>query len=292
MQGAMAALERLFNLLDCHEVLPSPLPLSQRERVDNGAPLPPGEGGRRPGEGDQPFIRFRAVSFAYKGNDYVLRNFNLDIRRGEKVALVGETGGGKTTVTRLLSRLYDVNEGGVELDGSDLRQIPLPELRQRIGIVLQDPYLFTGTIEDNICLGDEAARQNVKRAAAIVGADRFIDKLAHGYQEEVRERGNNFSVGERQLISFARAVAFDPEILVLDEATASVDTEAEQLIQQGLAGLMAGRTTLMVAHRLSTIRDADRIVVIHRGEKVEEGSHDELMAAKGVYYRLYQLQFK
>ncbi|NJD90734.1 MAG: ATP-binding cassette domain-containing protein, partial [Geobacter sp.] len=190
------------------------------------------------------------------------------------------------------SRLYDVNKGGVELDGTDLRQIPLPELRQRIGIVLQDPYLFTGTIEENICLGDENARQKVRQAAAMVGADRFIEKLAHGYQEEVRERGNNFSVGERQLISFARAVAFDPEILVLDEATASVDTEAEMLIQQGLAGLMASRTTLVVAHRLSTIRDADRIVVIHRGEKVEEGTHDQLLAAKGVYYRLYQLQFK
>lgn len=284
MQGAMAALERLFNLLDCHELLP------EVSRNALSAPsLRPSPTG---GEGAHPFIRFCNVSFAYRESDYVLKDFNLDIRTGEKVALVGETGGGKTTVTRLLSRLYDVNEGGVELDGIDLRQTPLPELRKRIGIVLQDPYLFTGTIEDNICLGDAAARQRVRQAAAIVGADRFIDKLAHGYQEEVRERGNNFSVGERQLISFARAVAFDPEILVLDEATASVDTEAEMLIQQGLAGLMTGRTTLVVAHRLSTIRDADRIVVIHRGEKVEEGSHDELMATKGVYYRLYQLQFK
>ncbi|PKO30566.1 MAG: antibiotic ABC transporter ATP-binding protein [Betaproteobacteria bacterium HGW-Betaproteobacteria-9] len=283
MQGAMAALERLFNLLDCKEILPE---------AASDIPLHEGEGGRRPGEGVLPFIRFRDVSFAYKEEDFVLKKFSLQLQRGEKVALVGETGGGKTTVTRLLSRLYDVNLGSIELDGSDLRQIPLQQLRQRIGIVLQDPYLFTGTVAENICLGDDKARGRVRLAAQIVGADRFIERLSGGYDETVRERGNNFSAGERQLLSFARAVAFDPEILVLDEATASVDSEAESLIQEGLRALMAGRTTLVVAHRLSTIRDADRIVVIHRGEKVEEGSHDQLMAAKGVYCRLYQLQFR
>jgi len=290
MQGAMAALERLFNLLDCREILPEALPSSLSLKTAN--PLHEGAGGRSPGEGGVPFIRFSDVWFAYKEEDFVLRAFSLDIGRGEKVALVGATGGGKTTVTRLLSRLYDVSRGAIEVDGTDLRRMPLPDLRRRIGIVLQDPYLFTGTVEDNICLGDDQARQNVRRAATIVGADRFIDRLANGYGEVVRERGNNFSVGERQLLSFARAVAFDPEILVLDEATASVDSEAEQLIQEGLKGLMSGRTTLVVAHRLSTIRDADRIAVIHRGEKVEEGSHDELLAARGVYYRLYQLQFR
>jgi len=287
MQGAMAALERLFNLLDCREMLeeakPSPLPLSQGER---------GDAERLVRAQITPFIRFNDIWFAYKDDDYVLKGFSLELRRGEKIALVGETGGGKTTVTRLLSRLYDVGRGGIELDGTDLRQIPLGDLRRRIGIVLQDPYLFTGTVEENICLGDERFRPRVRMAAALVGADRFIQRLENGYGEEVRERGNNFSVGERQLISFARAVAFDPEILVLDEATASVDTESERLIQEGLQGLMAGRTTLVVAHRLSTIRDADRIVVIHRGEKVEEGSHDELIARGGVYYRLYQLQFR
>jgi len=276
MQGAMAALERIFNLLDCQEILPEAEQKEHKEIKESAAA----------------FIRFQDVWFAYREEDFVLKAFSLQLQRGEKVALVGETGGGKTTVTRLLSRLYDVNRGSIELDGSDLRKIPLQKLRQRIGIVLQDPYLFTGTVADNICLNDDKARARVRLAAKIVGADRFIEKLPAGYDENVRERGNNFSAGERQLISFARAVAFDPEILVLDEATASVDSEAESLIQEGLRGLMAGRTTLVVAHRLSTIRDADRIVVIHRGEKVEEGSHDELMAARGVYFRLYQLQFR
>jgi ATP-binding cassette, subfamily B, multidrug efflux pump len=301
MQGAMAALERLFNLLDCREMLPEASPSPQPSPTrgegesmfssDSNKDIPPPLMGGGKGEGE-PFIRFRDVWFAYKEDDFVLKAFNLELEKGEKIALVGETGGGKTTVTRLLSRLYDVSRGGIELDGNDLRRIALPALRKKIGIVLQDPYIFTGTVEDNICLGDDTVRQNVRNAARIVGADRFIEKLSGGYAEEVRERGNNFSAGERQLISFARAVAFDPEILVLDEATASVDSEAERLIQEGLKALMAGRTTIAVAHRLSTIRDADRIVVIHRGEKVEEGSHEELLAAEGVYYRLYQLQFR
>lgn len=296
MQGAMAALERLFNLLDCREVLEeaSPSPRPSPTRGEEVFPIPPPlmGGGKGEGEREVPFIRFNDIWFAYKDDDHVLKGFSLAIHRGETVALVGETGGGKTTVTRLLSRLYDVSRGAIELDGTDLRQIPLGELRRRIGVVLQDPYLFTGTVEENICLGDERVRPRVRRAAVLVGADRFIDRLEKGYGEEVRERGSNFSVGERQLISFARAVAFDPEILVLDEATASVDTESERLIQEGLKGLMAGRTTLVVAHRLSTVRDADRIVVIHRGEKVEEGRHEELMARGGVYFRLYQLQFR
>ncbi|HEY5975125.1 MAG TPA: ABC transporter ATP-binding protein [Geobacteraceae bacterium] len=295
MQGAMAALERLFHLLDTHEFIAEPASLPHL--VFSGAedvlspPLPLKGGDEREGA-QYPFIQFQDVWFAYQENEFVLKGVSLHLNRGEKVALVGETGGGKTTVTRLLSRLYDVNRGAITIDGIDLRELPLQELRRRIGVVLQDPYLFTGSVEDNICLGDDRVRPRVRQAAATVGADRFIDRLANGYQEEVRERGNNFSAGERQLISFARAVAFDPEILVLDEATASVDTASERLIQEGLAALMAGRTTLVVAHRLSTIRDADRIVAIHHGEKVEEGSHDELMAAQGLYYRLYQLQFK
>ncbi|QXE90015.1 ABC transporter ATP-binding protein/permease [Geomonas subterranea] len=285
MQGAMASLERIFALLDNEDREPASLPVPEKAT----GTTPPCQGA--PAHALQS-ICFNDIWFAYKERDYVLKGFSLQMKRGEKVALVGETGGGKTTVTRLLSRLYDVERGSITIDGTDIRELPLPALRKRIGVVLQDPYLFSGTIAYNISLGDPEALKRVEQAAAVVGADRFIRELPKGYEEEVRERGVNFSAGERQLISFARAVAFDPEILVLDEATASVDTASERLIQQGLEGLMQGRTTLVVAHRLSTIRDADRIVVIHRGEKVEEGTHAELMAAQGVYYRLYQLQFK
>ncbi|KAF0220828.1 MAG: ATP-binding cassette subfamily B [Geobacteraceae bacterium] len=286
MQGAMASLERIFHLLDTEtaESPPSPQPSPTK-----------GEGAflsTPPSPSPIETIEFKDVWFAYQGDDYVLKGFNLRLQRGEKLALVGETGGGKTTVTRLLSRLYELNRGSITFNGVDIRDIHLQELRRRIGVVLQEPYLFTGSIEYNISLGDEAARQRVEEAAAVVGANRFIKNLPNGLNEEVRERGGNFSAGERQLISFARAVAFDPEVLVLDEATASVDTTSERLIQEGLRGLMAGRTSLVVAHRLSTIQDADRIVVIHKGEKVEEGSHQELLAKKGLYYRLYQLQFK
>ncbi|HEY5512360.1 MAG TPA: ABC transporter ATP-binding protein [Geomonas sp.] len=285
MQGAMASLERIFGLLDkkeeeqpAHPALPSPAARPEQRGASPSRPLTG--------------ISFQDIWFAYSGEDYVLKGFSLEMRRGEKVALVGETGGGKTTVTRLLSRLYEVNRGSIAIDGVDIRQLALQTLRSRIGVVLQDPYLFSGTVAYNISLGNPQALERVEQAAAVVGADRFIRQLPNGFDEEVRERGVNFSAGERQLISFARAVAFDPEILVLDEATASVDSASERLIQQGLEGLMEGRTTLVVAHRLSTIRDADRIVVIHRGEKAEEGSHAELMAARGIYYRLYQLQFQ
>jgi ATP-binding cassette, subfamily B, multidrug efflux pump len=287
MQGAMAGMERIFQLLDT----------GKDEQSQASGQIPPHPHflkGEAFEESPVPFetIEFRDVWFAYQNDEYVLKGFNLKLHRGEKVALVGETGGGKTTVTRLLSRFYDVQRGGILLDGTDIQEMPLQSLRRRIGVVLQEPFLFTGSIEYNICLGDETARQRVAAAAAVVGADRFVRTLPKGFQEEVRERGSNFSVGERQLISFARAVAFDTEILVLDEATSSVDTASERLIQEGLRGLLAGRTSLVVAHRLSTIQDADRIVVIHKGEKCEEGSHRELMAREGLYYKLYQLQFK
>jgi len=286
MQGAMASLERIFGLLDKKEEEEPALPVdSQPPPAAQAEPAAARSRGLNS-------ISFKGIWFAYSGEDYVLKGFSLEMRRGEKVALVGETGGGKTTVTRLLSRLYEVSRGSIAIDGTDIGEMALQSLRSRIGVVLQDPYLFTGSIAYNISLGNPQALKRVEQAAAVVGADRFIRQLPHGFDEEVRERGVNFSAGERQLISFARAVAFDPEILVLDEATASVDSASERLIQQGLEGLMEGRTTLVVAHRLSTIRDADRIVVIHRGEKAEEGSHNELMALKGLYYRLYQLQFK
>lgn len=291
MQGAMAALERIFHLLDTGT---SP-ELSPTGIESTDTPLLVAEGGSGAEEGIRQPVRtidFKDVWFAYQGDEYVLKGFNISIRRGEKVALVGETGGGKTTVTRLLSRLYEVSRGVIAIDGADIRDMELRQLRKRIGVVLQDPYLFTGTIAYNISLGDPEAAARVRRAAEIVGADRFIAGLPKQYDEEVRERGVNFSAGERQLISFARAVAFDPEILVLDEATASVDSAAEALIEEGLKGLLAGRTSLVVAHRLSTIQDADRIIVVHRGENVEEGTHQELLRARGLYYRLYQLQFR
>ncbi|SNB47184.1 ABC transporter ATP-binding protein [Geobacter sp. DSM 9736] len=284
MQGAMAALERIFHLLDTEVD-------AGRNSLSIGLQSP---GGYAEDRDQHPLdsVVFDNVWFAYSGNEYVLKGFNLKLRRGERIALVGETGGGKTTVTRLLTRLYEVHEGKIALNGTDIRGYSLSDLRRRIGIVLQEPYLFTGTVADNITLGDERARARMELAAALVGADRFIKDLPKGFDEEVRERGKNFSAGERQLISFARAVAYDPEILVLDEATASVDSASEKLIQEGLKGLMAGRTSLIVAHRLSTIQDADRIVVVHRGEKAEEGTHQELLAKRGLYYRLYELQFR
>jgi ATP-binding cassette subfamily B multidrug efflux pump len=306
MQGAMAALERIFDLLDTEKVeggehvrpISVGSPDARGEVLPSNMNISPSPLSAGPQTGFSDFsspietIEFRDVWFAYRGDDYVLKGFDLTIRRGEKVALVGETGGGKTTVTRLLSRFYEVEKGSILIDGTDIGDIPLPLLRGRIGVVLQEPFLFTGTVEYNICLGDENARGRMEQAATVVGADRFIRNLPNGFHEEVRERGSNLSVGERQLISFARAVAFDPEILVLDEATSSVDTASERLIQEGLRGLLAGRTSLVVAHRLSTIQDADRIVVIHKGEKCEEGSHQELMARGGLYWKLYQLQFK
>lgn len=286
MQGAMAALERIFILLDTEQAE------SQYAVEKTGFALKKEGEGIFPDPGPLQNIEFRNVGFGYREGEPVLKDFSLDIRRGEKIALVGETGGGKTTVTRLLARLYEIQQGTITLNGTDIRLLPLRGLRSRIAVVLQDPYLFTGTIRYNISLGDPQADLRVEEAARAVGANRFIETLPHGFDEPVRERGANLSAGQRQLISFARAVAFDPEILVLDEATSSVDSESERLIREGLAGLLSGRTSLVVAHRLSTVEDADRIVVVHRGEKAEEGSHQELLAKRGVYWRLYQLQFR
>jgi ATP-binding cassette, subfamily B, multidrug efflux pump len=280
MQGAMASLERIFALLDTPErqIIQGSGDLTQEKERDltlTSAPL----------------IEFRDVSFSYQDGNDILSGFNLTVQRGERIALVGESGGGKTTITRLLTRLYEIERGTILLQGTDIREFNLAEVRRRVGVVLQDPCLFAGSIEFNICLGDEQARLRVRQAAAAVGADRFIDRLHNGYEEEVRERGSNFSVGEKQLISFARAVAFDPEILVLDEATASIDSASEQMIQEGIKGMMEGRTSLVIAHRLSTIQDADRIVTIQHGVKTEEGTHEQLIQAGGIYSRLHQLQF-
>ncbi len=283
MQGAMAALERIFALLDT----PANPVYNESRNIDKerAEELPPALG-------PVPLIEFRDVSFSYQiGND-ILSGFNLTVQRGERIAIVGESGGGKTTITRLLTRLYEIERGSILLAGIDISELDLAEVRSRVGVVLQDPCLFAGSIEFNISLGNEQARQRVRQAAAAVGADRFIERLLHGYDEEVRERGSNFSVGEKQLISFARAVAFDPEILVLDEATASIDSASEQMIQEGITGMMQGRTSLVIAHRLSTIQNADRIITIQNGVKAEEGTHEELIRAGGIYARLHQLQFK
>ena len=278
MQGAMAALERIYALLDTP--LQDSLPESQVSGV-------------RPVATEQiPLIELRNITFSYREDERALDRFSLIVRRGERIALVGESGGGKTTITRLLTRLYETECGEILLDGLNIREIPAAELRRRIGVVLQDPCLFSGSIAFNIHLGDQRAMARVQTAAAAVGADRFIQRLTNGYEEEVKEHGGNLSSGEKQLISFARAGAFDPEILVLDEATASIDSTSELMIQEGLHGLMQGRTSLIIAHRLSTIQDADRIVVLQRGCKMEEGSHSELIRQKGIYYRLHRLQFK
>ena len=287
MQGAMAALERIFALLDTPasgiEPGNSPHSIAHADRLSI---LPDASN-----SGAVPLIEFRDVSFSYQSGTDILTGFNLTVHRGERIAIVGESGGGKTTITRLLTRLYEIERGTIFLHGTDIRQLDLAQVRRRVGVVLQDPCLFAGSIEFNISLGDEQARQRVRQAAAAVGADRFIDRLPNGYDEEVRERGSNFSVGEKQLISFARAVAFDPEILILDEATASIDSASEQMIQEGIRGMMEGRTSLVIAHRLSTIQDADRIITIQHGIKTEEGTHEELLRADGVYARLHQLQF-
>ncbi|MFN2240224.1 MAG: ABC transporter ATP-binding protein [Thermoanaerobaculia bacterium] len=272
LQAAMAASERIFRLLDTDA------------RIVRGK-------GRAAGEVES--IEFRNVSFAYNEPEWVLRNISFIVRRGERVALVGHTGAGKTTVTNLLLRFYDIQKGSILINGIDIREMDLAELRRLFAIVQQDFFLFAGTMGDNITLGEKRiSREMMIRAAEKVQADRFIRKLPDGYDTEVRERGAGLSVGEKQLVSFARALAYDPPVLILDEATSSIDTETERLIQEGIETLTEGRTSLVIAHRLSTIRSADQIVVFHHGEIREQGSHEELMRVDGLYRRLYELQYR
>ncbi len=274
-QKGVAGAKRIFALL-----------ATEPKLVDSDSPVP------WPGFVDA--IRFENVWFSYNDNDdYVLRNVNFEIKAGTSVALAGITGGGKSTVISLLLRMYDPQRGRITVDGIDIKEIPVADLRRRFALVLQDIFLFPGSISANIGLeAEEVPQEGIVEAAETVAADEFIRKLPEGYDTEVSEKGANFSRGERQLLSFARALAFDPEILILDEATSSVDPETERTIQGSLKKLMTGRTSLIIAHRLSTILDVDQILVIRRGEIVERGTHTELLLQNGYYSKLFHLQFK
>ncbi len=273
LQAAVVASHRIFRTLDL------PIAILSPDR--------PEKAGRAQGR-----IEFENVWFAYKGEDWVLKDVSFTIEPGQSVALVGHTGSGKTTITNLLMRFYDIQRGRILLDGIDIRDWDLKALRQNFAVVLQEVFLFSGTVEGNIRLGrEEISEERVKWAAQEVHADRFISRLRDKYKAEVRERGAGLSVGQKQLVSFARALAFDPALLILDEATSSIDTETEQLIQRAIERVMRDRTSIVVAHRLSTIQNADRIIVLHHGEIREQGTHQELLIQRGLYWKLYKLQY-
>ncbi|MFB3786896.1 MAG: ABC transporter ATP-binding protein [bacterium] len=273
MQTAMAAAERIFTLLDTKDSLPAAV--SPVRRTIQGT------------------IEFRNVWFAYTGEDWVLKDVTFRVEPGERIALVGATGSGKSTIINLLYRFYDAQRGEVLVDGIDVKDYDPGVLRSQMGLVLQDVFLFSGTIADNIGLGRSGVTEEaVREAARIVQIDRFIERIPGGYRGEVKERGATFSAGQKQLLSFARALVTNPRVLVLDEATSSVDTETEHLIQEAMEKMMTGRTCLVVAHRLSTIQQSDEILVLHQGQIRERGTHSKLLAQGGIYYRLYQLQYK
>jgi ABC-type multidrug transport system fused ATPase/permease subunit len=273
VQGAMTSAERIFTILD-----------ERREIVD------------LPGASDfgrvQGRVTFDDVHFEYKAAEPVLRGVSFDIAPGQTVAIVGHTGAGKTTIINLVSRFYDIQSGSVNVDGRNVREYTLAGLRRHVAVVHQDVFLFAGTVVDNVRLGDESiSRERVIEACKYVGAHGFIERLNGGYDAKVEEGGKTFSAGERQLLSFARALVFDPAILILDEATSSIDTHTEELIQAALRKLTQGRTSIVIAHRLSTIQRADKILVMHKGKLAEQGTHQELLAQRGIYFRLYQLQY-
>ena len=312
LQAAMASSERIFALLDTPVAVADPgLAARAAVRVERDVVDPvvdPAAGARAKTVGRRPVpgagasaaaavgaghIRFENVWFAYRGDQYVLEDVTFDVAPGRRVGVVGATGAGKSTVLNLLMRFYDVHRGRITIDGVDIRDLPLHDLRSRFGLVLQDVYLFSGTVAENIRLGNEAITDDdVRRAARGVHADRFIASLPDGLETAVAERGATFSVGQRQLLSFARALAARPPVLLLDEATSSVDTDTERLIQDALHVLMSGRTTIAIAHRLSTVQDMDTILVFHKGRLREQGSHRQLLAERGLYHKLYQLQYR
>jgi ATP-binding cassette subfamily B multidrug efflux pump len=278
LQAAMASSERIFGLLDTQVQVPAPTHPVRLQTL----------GGR---------VGFEHVWFSYRDGaqqdaDWVLRDIDFAVEPGRSLALVGATGAGKTSIISLLTRFYDVQRGRVTVDGVDVRSLDPAQLRAGLALVLQDVHLFSGTIASNIRLGSAIPDERVHAAARAVHLDGFIEALPRGYQTEVKERGATLSVGQKQLLSFARALAHDPRILVLDEATSSVDTETEQLIQDALKVLLRGRTGIVIAHRLSTIQYVDEILVLHKGRIRERGRHQDLLAQRGFYWRLYQLQYK
>ena len=274
LQGAMASSERIFKLLD---TTASILPPSQPRPVPTAIAT----------------IEFDHVWFAYKDEDWVLQDVSFTIAPNETIAVVGHTGAGKTTLISLLLRFYDVQKGSIRIGGIDIRDVDPLELRHQFGVVLQDPFLFTGTIEENIRLGTGSIRADeVEAAAEQVNVLEFIRGLPDGFQHAIRERGSGLSTGQKQLISFARALAHNPRYLILDEATSSVDTDTEFRVRAALVRMVEGRTSIVIAHRLSTIQCADRILVMHKGRLREIGTHQELLAQRGIYWKLYQLQYK
>ena len=274
MQTAMASSERIFKLLDDQSILQNPKSAVSLSTMKGK-------------------VEFRNVWFAYSDEDWVLKNVSFTMQPGETVAFVGHTGAGKTTIISLLSRFYEIQKGDILIDDINIKDVNVGDLRSHIAVVLQDVFLFSGDIKGNISLGNDAISfERVKAAAQFVGVDQFIEAMPKQYDEAVKERGSTLSVGQKQLLSFARALAYNPKILVLDEATSSVDTQTELLIQSAIKKLLAGRSSIVIAHRLSTIQSADKIIVMHKGEIRESGTHQQLLALGGIYYKLYQLQYR
>jgi len=277
LQSAMAGGEKVFKLMDTDEHIPD----TGTVNINDAAP-----GRAAPGR-----VEFDNVRFSYKEGEEVLKGLSFDVKPGQMAAIAGYTGAGKTTIINVLSRLWDVDSGVIRLDGVPIKEIPLDQLRRSIMPVMQDVTLFSGTVEENISLGLQLSQEEIIEAAKTVHAHEFICGLSEGYKTLLSERAANISTGQRQLISFARVIAHNPRVVILDEATSSIDTETERLIQLGMKKVLAGRTSFVIAHRLSTIRDSDRILVLSGGRLVEEGSHDELIASGGLYCGLYRLQY-